>query len=386
MTQDADLRQELTADYRVFELNGDHYALGYQMGQATEMRQVESWREPATELPFARACAEVVGRFHPALLDEARGYAAAQGRAWEEVLPHFSYNLPEGTLGGCTTFACCLPDGHRLVARNHDFLYTRKQRYLRRLSPVGYPATLGTQSALIGSCYDGVSSHGLFVAVHSVRAQTAEQVPPGVPSYLVPRILLEMCRTAREAVSQVEAMPHLSPFNYLIADPDDMFAVEAYPGRVRVRRPAGVGLDGSEAAPRGSPHPRLRSGGRPGVARDSDRAKPDPLSLVVTNYYMLPDMRPLQGRRDMSEHIQRARWIEERIAGDRVGDADAGWAWAQCLLRDHSVPVCHHRPNQATFWSLVVDLTARRVAYCLGAPCRNEFHEWDWPEDGAVEV
>ena len=344
----ADLRQELGADYRVFELTGDHYTIGYQMGQATEMRSVESWRDRETELAFARACAEVVGRFHPALLGEFRGYAVAQGRAWEEVLPHFSNNLPEGVLGGCTTLARRLSDGHVLIARNHDFLYTRKERYLRRLAPTGYPASLGTQSGFIGSCYDGLNSHGLFVSLHTVRARIAERVPPGVPAHLVPRILLETCRTAREAVLRVQEMPHLLPFNYLVADPDEMFALETYPGLVHVRRPMGV---------------RQSTDG----------------SLVVTNYYASPDMRPLQGRRDMTEQIERVRWIKERVTMDGVNDATAGWAWAQRLLRDHSVPVCHHQPHDATLWSLVADLTARRVAYCLGAPCRNEFREWDWP-------
>jgi len=339
----ANLRQELTADYRIFDLSGDHYAIGYKMGQATPLRHVDTWRDRETELPFARACAEVVSRLHPALLDEFWGYATAQGRAWEEVLPQFSLNLPEGTLSGCTTLARRLSDGHVLIARNYDFLYAQKQRYLRRLAPLGYPVTLGAQAGLIGSCYDGVNSHGLFVALHLIRARTAENVPPGVPFYLIPRILLETCRTAREAVSRLQEIPHLFPFNYLVADAEDMFAVEAYPGRVCVRQP-----------------------------QDD--------CLVVTNYYTLADMRPLHGRRNLTPQIERVRWVETRVAQDRVTGAAEGWAWAQHLSRDHSAPMCHHRPAQATLWSVVADLTARRVAYCLGAPCRNEFHEWNWPE------
>jgi predicted choloylglycine hydrolase len=340
----ADLRQELEADYRTLVLAGDHATIGYEMGLATPMRQVETWRDRATELAFARACAEVVAQFHPRLLDEFRGYAEAQGRTWEEVLDHFSLNLPEGALNGCTTFVRRLPDGHVLVARNHDFLYTQKQRYLRRLSPADCPATLGAQAGLIASCYDGVNSHGLFAALHLIRARVAEKVGPGVVFHLIPRILLETCRTAREAVARLQEMPHLFPFNYLVADAEDMFAVEVYPGHVRVRQPAND-------------------------------------SLVVTNYYESPDMRPFQGRRNLDGQIERTRWIEAGIAKDEVSDAASGWAWAQRLLRDHSVPVCHHRPNQATLWSLVADLTGRRIAYCLGAPCRNEFHEWDWPDD-----
>jgi predicted choloylglycine hydrolase len=346
VTNSADLRQEQAADYRIFELAGDHYTIGYQMGLVTDLRPVETWRDREVELAFARACADVVGQFHPALLDEFRGYAAAQDRPWDEVLPHFSNNLPEGSLGGCTTVVQRLPDGHVLVARNHDFLYTRKERYLRRLSPIGYRSSLGTQSGFIGSCYDGVNGDGLFVALHTVRVRLAQAVPPGVPAFLIPRILLETCGSAREAVLLAQRIPHLFPFSYLIADVEEMAVVEAYPGQVQVRRP------------------------RPGQG-----------AIVATNLFESPGMRALHGRRNLTGPVQRVRWLEERLAEDQVENARSGWTWAQRILRDHSVPICHHQPNQATFWSLVADLSARRIVYCLGAPCRNQFQEWEWPAD-----
>ena len=340
--EQANLHQEYTADYRAFECRGDHYTIGYEMGRATPMREVEHWRDRETDLRFAEACVKVVARYHPALLDEFHGYAAAQGRQWDEVLSHFSLNLPEGLLSGCTTIARRLPDGHLLIARNYDFLYTQKQRYLRRLAPVGYTATLGTQAGLIGSIYGGVNQFGLFVALHLIHANTAERVPPGVPYHLIPRILLETCQTAAEAVWLLQEMPHLFAFNYLVADPNEMAAVEAYPGLVRVRSP------------------------------EDDH-------LVVTNYFAHQDMRPLQGHRKVTEQLERVHWIETRIAEDPVADAQQGWNWAQTVLRDHATPVCFHRPTQATLWALLADLTGRRVAYCRGAPCRNSFEDLSWP-------
>ena len=336
------LQQELDADYRILKLTGDHQAIGHQLGLATPMREVETWRDRKTELAFARACAEVTGQIHPPLLDEYRGYAAAQSRDWDEVLPHFSLNLPEGTLSGCTTLARRLAGGDILVARNYDFLHSQQERYLRLVEPAGYPATLGTQAGLIGSCYDGVNNYGLFAALHLIRAQMAENVPPGVPFHLIPRILLEKCRTAQEAVELLEEMPHLFPFNYLVADPDEMFAVEVYPGQVHVRRPENN-------------------------------------CLVTTNYYASPELRPLQGRRKLKVQVERVNWVKMRIAEDAGACAESSWAWAMHLLRDHSVPMCHHQPTQATLWAMVANLNARRIAYCLGAPCRNEFQEWEWP-------
>jgi len=167
-------------------------------------------------------------------------------------------------------------------------------------------------------------------------------VPPGVPYHLIPRVVLERCRTAREAVAQIVEIPHLFPFNYLVADAGEMFAVEAYPGQVRVRLPA----------------------------RNV---------LIVTNYFQLPEMRPLHGRRDLRAQIERVQWLEARIANEEATDPEEAWTWAQDVLHNHSVPICHHRPTQATLWSLVADLTEWRIAYCLGAPCRNEFREYRWP-------
>lgn len=344
----ADLRQEQDADYRFFQLAGSHYEIGYQMGRATPLRVVEHHKDVEAELAFAAACAEVVARYHPALHDEFRGFADAQGRMWEEVLPHFSLNLPEGMLSGCTTLVWRLPDSRVLIARNYDFLYTQRQRYLRRLYPNGYPATLGTQAGLIGSCYDGVNSHGVFVALHLIHAQSAQSVPPGIPYHLVPRLVLETCRSAREAASLLRELPHLFPFNYLIADAEEMVCVEAYPGRVRLRYPE-----------RGN-------------------------YLVVTNHFAHPDMRPLQGARQLTSQYERVRWIKGRIEEITAQGLEDGWEWATELLRDHTAPMCHHRPTQATLWSLVADLSERRIAYCQGAPCRNSFVEHLWP--GMLEL
>jgi hypothetical protein len=140
----------------------------------------------------------------------------------------------------------------------------------------------------------------------------------------------------------MQRLSHLQAFNYLVADQDEMFAVEAYPGRVRVRQPAGD-------------------------------------HLVVTNLYDHPDMRPLHGRRRLSDKMARVGWIEARICRDDSAGITDAWDWARRLLRDHSAPICRHEPHETTLWSVVADLTARRVAYSLGAPCRNSFREWRWP-------
>jgi len=62
------------------------------------------------------------------------------------------------------------------------------------------------------------------------------------------------------------------------------------------------------------------------------------------------------------------------------------WALAQKILTDHQTPICGHVDGLATFWSAIGDLTNQKVAYSLGAPCRNDYKEYPWPEGKEEEA
>ena len=47
--------------------------------------------------------------------------------------------------------------------------------------------------------------------------------------------------------------------------------------------------------------------------------------------------------------------------------------------REEEIEAYPDQSMQATLWSMMADLTARQIFYCLGAPCRNEFRQWNWP-------
>ncbi len=323
-----------TPDYRRFDLSGDHYACGYAMGQATDFRALGELADAG----FAGACAEAVRRQHAPLLQEYQGYADAQGRAWEDVLTHFSLNYrPVAEAGGCSTLIWRADDGHVLAARNYDFTMDQRARHLIRSAPAGFQPVLGANASLIGGRYDGVNAAGVFVGLHLVRTDAPRHVAPGVPFHLIPRILLETCGTARQALERLLGMPVLHAFNYALADAHECFAVEAYAGALRVRS--------------GSDH------------------------LITTNHYQHPDMQRYHGQRQALNSRRRAARLEE-LWRERAGDP---FQWAQRALADHDGPMCNHDRHLATLWAMVADLTARRVAYCMGAPCEGPFVEMAWP-------
>jgi hypothetical protein len=62
-----------------------------------------------------------------------------------------------------------------------------------------------------------------------------------------------------------------------------------------------------------------------------------------------------------------------------VEEASDPWSTAKGILTDHEVALCDHTEGAATLWSMLADLTKRRLAYSLGAPCRNQYKETPWP-------
>jgi predicted choloylglycine hydrolase len=334
-------RDSFIPDYRIFDLIGDHYACGFQMGRQTALRTIPTPGSRPIDLAFAQACADRVGYYHPALLDEYRGYADGQSRPWEDVLPHFSLNHPAGKIGGCSTLVWCAADGRVLVARNYDFTSDQQSRYLIKTSPPCFHAVLGTNASLIGGRYDGVNEAGLFVALHLVRWKEPASVGPAIPFHLAPRILLETCQTADQALTRLLDMPLMHAFNYVLADEREFFVVEVYPQARRVRQ-------------------------------GKDR-------LIVTNHFQHPDMEAYHGPRKATNSRQRQRRLEE-LWGMRRGDP---WTWGQEILTDHVGPLCNHDRHLATLWSLVADLTRRRIAYSLGTPCEEPYVELRWPGHAA---
>jgi hypothetical protein len=94
--------------------------------------------------------------------------------------------------------------------------------------------------------------------------------------------------------------------------------------------------------------------------------------LAVTNHYTAPSLRTVQGRRPLDASCRRMATLE------MVSGEDAWWDTV-AILSDHDAAICCHREFGTTLWAGLFDLTARRVAYCFGAPCRNPFRVFAFP-------
>jgi hypothetical protein len=135
-------------------------------------------------------------------------------------------------------------------------------------------------------------------------------------------------------------MPHLMSYAYLVADDQEMFVVETHPELVRVRE-----------------------------------AEAD--YIAATNHFLHGDLRGLMRSPVQSNSERRLQTVESRLS--EAPDASERWETAASILTDHDTPMCGHTDGMATLWSMIADLTNQRLAYSLGAPCRNQYQDLPWP-------
>ncbi len=346
-------------DYQTFDLTGSHYDLGFAQGARTERFQIPDWWPAPPDLAFAEACAKQVAEIHASLLDELRGYADGQRLPFEDLLRgvcrrtmRVRARMPLYPEGGCSSFAFMDSAGHVRVGRNYDFHPVQRVRQRLRLKPDQGRPTLGMRGSVPGGRYDGVNNSGLFICLHVALSDEPEEFKPGIPFHLLPRLVLETCATAREAMDLLTHVQHLHPFNYLIADErGEMFVVEAHPRCVRVIEP-------EDDQPERNANKRAEN-------EQSSKA-----FIAATNHFRHPEMAQFQRGRKLTHSQNRLAFLYAHARQTEPGSA----------LTDHSSHLCGHAGGHTTLWSLSADLTARTVAYAPGAPCETAYEPVPWPE------
>jgi predicted choloylglycine hydrolase len=328
-----DQEQEQAADYRVVELRGSGADIGAHSAQFLQRVPSPFRRWPwENDQEFLEACATIVDDVAPWLWEELATFAEHIGLPAEQGLFVRGGALPHG----CSAVAWRAPDGRVLAGRTYDFYTRMRTRHLLITQPDDGYRHLGMNGGLVGGRYDGMNEHGVFVALHKVMADRPDQHEPGVPYHLLPRLALQCCRTAEQAADLITNLPHLSSFNYTLADATGaLIALETYPGKPVHRR------DGDDV-------------------------------IAVTNHYTSPDLRPLQRKRPVDDSIRRKHALET------VVDRDAApWDATLAAVADHEGGVCCHREFGATLWAGVFNLSAKEAAYSFGAPCRNALQRYD---------
>jgi len=288
-------------------------------------------------LRFARRCEDIVGQHAPEFLDEMRGLAEASGLAYDTLMtmiltvPFDPQDVPS-----CTVLAVSperTADGRPIVGRNYDFFYDISEEVATtyRTYPERRYASLGDCDIWIGR-EDGLNEAGLFVGIARFFYPGLR---PGLPFWLIARLLLDRCATVDEALELIQRVPHAQSYTYLLAD---RF------GKAVVVEPTVEGIE--------------------------VRYPQDGL-LVMTNHAVCPAWAGKESDVPPDSHPRYNRLRE--LLGEGVVDDEA----VKAALRDHEGLVCSHQVVEGrklgTVWSVVGHPGERQLDIAPGHPCQAAY-------------
>jgi predicted choloylglycine hydrolase len=270
-------------------LRGSHYEIGCQIGEQLHKNRTKLPELNAAQTRYVDGLVERAGGLVPDLLDEMRGIADSGG--YDERAVYF-YSLSIGIVPACTVVAVSgkhTEDGRTMFGRNYDAGPEFAAFTLYRTYPDSGFAHIGCAYNLLVGREGGMNEAGLAIAVTGVQGHNTDE--PGLWDHIPVRAVLDQCRTVDEAVTLLEALPHLWTKNFLVADKTGQIAVvEAAQQHVAISRTT----DGFGA---------------------------------ITNHFILPQMEAFCNREKVpsnSSHRRDAayRWFEAARDADKPLDRD----------------------------------------------------------------
>jgi predicted choloylglycine hydrolase len=299
-----------------------------------------SEREAQRELAF-------FDEYCPGIGDEVQGAADVLGVSVADIA--FLGGTPkeatpgDGTTksGACSHFAVlssATSNGHVLVGQNEDSGLGDLDLRLCTTRVQGMAAHVGFSDMVMGRV-QGLNEHGLCVTT-SWGAPMVWPEGKGLPYFAVVRTLLDRGRDVDHALEVLAGLPIAWCTNFIFSD--------------RTGRAALVEVSGEHRA----------------VQRIGPGQKEGPY-LCATNHYTLPGMKPYDVSR-RRESVARHRTITARLQ-DAVPRIDKETV-RSILSEPAPEGVClhHYSSGLGTLWSMVFDVTERRVKICFGAPSSGQ--------------
>ncbi|MBC7254463.1 MAG: hypothetical protein H5T72_10920 [Actinobacteria bacterium] len=371
---------------RLFDLQGNHYEMGYQQGLQmreiirhffSHLRDLEVLRRAKpfflplnvyVSISARRAEREMMqemAELYPA--QRARMEGIAKGADVDESLLCLALSLETAIAGmdyrlGSCTAAGLEPGrsalGEAVVTKNYDQPLFFQPYYVTRLNRSAETAsTLDVTLAPLPGCHDGINEHGLCVSCN--RAHGTDLPTSSIPVGVLVQEVLERCATTEEAVAFLCAGKRASGAILLVADAEgDMATVELSPNFSGVRRPEGGVLINTN-------HYRYRGMLSYDVPRNA--------------FYAGRTVPALRGLRVHESSEMRYARAEQLLSGDEVFSL-------KDLLRvfsDHGESgrgddntVCRHGSYFSTTCSIIMLPRSRRMLVTYGHPCNSVFTDF----------
>lgn len=200
-------------------LRGTHYEAGLRFGDRLRKHGVilntcPTFPIDEARIEYGKACREEISIYYPEIIQEVKGLADGNGADFDFLcaLIFTMYAYDCGTRCSCFAYR----DGDKTVfGRNSDFPVSLEKLYMNVLYQLeGVYSFTGNTTAFI-EMEDGVNEYGFAVGLTFIPVK---KIKPGFNAGILTRYLLEKCKTVNEAVAEIQKLPIASGGTLTMAD------------------------------------------------------------------------------------------------------------------------------------------------------------------------
>lgn len=303
--------------------------------------------DPVRYQEFVRRNASFMEKSHAKIWEEMKGISDGSGISFEKIL---MLNIPAYFMTQYLCQECSMimargkatADGMTYVIKNRDMSTYIEQAVIEREYPDGLRIVEVNGAGTVTYPASGMNSFGLGAATTGFWSKQASpdlETADAAHIFVNIHLLLEKCRTAREALVQIERLPRMNGLNIILVDSEDAFLVEMTKDRISVKEDGGRGL------------------------------------LFCTNHYLSEEFRRLNPEREeypstFLRYERISELLEERYGRIRFQDLFR-------IMSDHENggnAVCRHPGGGYPGWTMSTSLFVledREAWTTLDNPCKN---------------
>lgn len=323
--------------------NGTHYEIGFRWGVLLAKHGnfiLGNIGFPITpdRLEFSESCIPIYEEYFPEILEEIQGLADGQKCSVKELQAFlFSmYAMPPSC--NCSCFAVS-NDRQILFGRNSDFLTELEKNNMNviyHFTSSSYSFT-GNTTAFI-QMEDGINEYGLAVGLTSILPST---IKPGFNAGILLRYFLEKCKSTQEVIDKIQCLPISSAQTFTVADTSGKIVViECCSERAEIINP-------SDSIPYV-------------CATNIFHAE----SMAAFN---IPNIDNWQAELRYETLVNNLKHLANELTVETAARLLSGKLGFLCQY--------NRKTGKDTVWSVIYDLTSKKIFRTEGNPSRRKFKE-----------
>lgn len=198
---------------------GSHYAAGFKYGSLLKKRGVilnncSTFQIDHKRIKYGIACRNEINKYYPEVVEEIKGLAKGNGCDFDflcaMILTMYSYD--------CNNHCSCFAyhdDNRTVFGRNSDFLVSIEKLYMNVIYSLdGVYSFTGNTTAFI-EIEDGVNEYGFACGLTFIPVR---KIGIGYNVGILIRYLLEKCKTVNDALEEINKLPIASGGTLTMAD------------------------------------------------------------------------------------------------------------------------------------------------------------------------